>query len=146
MRIRRYEIVWDGNALDDFDALARQRIVLHVAHRNEAVDTFQAEPVDHIRHKLLELRILHAGDALGALEILCRRVATFLALARVVDQELGHFTECAAFLAVIDDDAESPRLSGVRALLSSREAGRDGRCRYRSQTRRSRCIRRAHGR
>ena len=59
-----------------------------------------------VGHQLLEARVLHAGDAFGALEIGGGRVAALLALARVVDQELGHLAERAAFLAVVDDDAE----------------------------------------
>ena len=34
-------------------------------------------------------------------------VAALLALARVVDQELGHLAERAPFLAVVDDDADA---------------------------------------
>ena len=80
------------------------RVVLHVRHRHEAVDAADAEPVQHVRHQLLEARVLHAGDAFGALEIGRRLVAARLALARVVDQELGHLAERAAFLAVVDDE------------------------------------------
>ena len=96
-----------------------QRVVLHVAHRHEAVDAPHAEPVEHVRHQLLEARVLHAGDAFGALEIGRGRVAALLALARVVDQELGDLAERAAFLAVVDDDAELALLRGARAFLDA---------------------------
>ena len=119
MGVGRHQIVGDRDALDDLDALAGQRVVLHVAHGNEAVDPLQAEPVDHVRHQLLEAGILHAGDAFGALEIVRGGVAALLALAGVVDQELGDLAERAAFLAVVDDDAEAARLAGARAFLDA---------------------------
>ena len=121
MRVGGHQIVGNWHALDDLDALAGQRIVLHVAHGNEAVDALQAEPVHHVRHQLLEPGILHAGDTFGALEILGRGVAAFLALARVVDQEFRDLAERAAFLAVVDDDAEPAGLSGARAFLDAVE-------------------------
>src|SRR3954453_1417643 len=58
-----YELGRDRHALDDVDALRGQRVVLHVAHREEAVDALQAEPVDGVGHQLLEARVLDAGDA-----------------------------------------------------------------------------------
>src|SRR5579862_6420978 len=58
MRIGRDEFVRNRNAFDDLNALAGQRVMLHVAHRDEAVNALEAEPVDHIRHQLLEARIL----------------------------------------------------------------------------------------
>ena len=79
-----------------------------------------AEPVHHVGHQLLEARVLHAGDAFGALEIGRRLVAARLALARVVDEELGDLAERAAFLAVVDDQA------GAAVL---RLASRTPRCR-----------------
>ena len=66
-----------------------------------------AEPVQHVGHQLLEAHVLHAGDAFGALEVGGRLVAALLALARVVDQELGHLAERAAFLAVVDDQPDA---------------------------------------
>ena len=70
--------------------------------------------MDHVRHQLLEARVLDAGDAFGALEIGRRLVAARLALAGVVDQELGDLAERPAFLAVVDDEADAARL-GLRA-------------------------------
>ena len=105
LRVGGNQLVRDRHALDDLDALGVDRVVLHVAHRNEAVDAVDAEPVDHVGHQLLEARVLHAGDAFGALEVGVGAVAALLPLARVVDQELGDFAERAAFLAVVDDDA-----------------------------------------
>ena len=96
-----------------------QRVVLHVAHRHEAVDPPHAEPVQRVRHQLLEARVLHAGDAFGPLEVGRGRVAALLALARVVDQELGDLAERAAFLAVVDDDAELALLRGAGAFLDA---------------------------
>ena len=119
MRVGGHEIVGNRHAFDDFDALAGQRIVLHVAHGDEAVDSLQAEPVHHIRHQLLEPGVLHACDAFGALEILGRSIAAFLALACVVDQKLRDLAERAAFLAIVNDDAESAGLSGACAFLDA---------------------------
>ena len=119
MRVGRHEVIGDRHALDDFDALAGQRIVLHVAHGNEAVDPLQAEPVHDIRHQLLESGVLHAGDAFGALEILGRGIAAFLTLAGVIDQKLRDLAERAAFLAVVDDDAEPAGLACARAFLDA---------------------------
>src|SRR5277367_4833355 len=82
-----------------------------------------------VRHELLEAGILNAGDALSALEISRSRVAALLALARVVDQEFRDLAECASFLAVIDDDAETAGLAGARAFFDAvneiRPAGTD---------------------
>src|ERR1700726_5174572 len=108
--------------------------MLHVANGNEAVDTLQAEPVDHVRHQLLEAGILHPGHAFGALEILRGGIAALLALACVVNQELGDFAERAAFLAIVDDDAETAGLPGTCAFLDTVEqvgtAGADIRTKY----------------
>src|SRR5580692_810667 len=41
MRVGRNEIVGDRHAFDDFDALAGQCVMLHVAHRDEAIDPLQ---------------------------------------------------------------------------------------------------------
>ncbi len=73
----------------------------------------------HIRHQLLEARILHAGNAFGAFEILRSGVAALLAFARVVDQKFGNLAERTAFLAVVDDDAETAGLAGARAFLDT---------------------------
>ena len=105
------------------------RVVLHVAHRHQAIDARDAEPVQHVRHQLLEAHVLHAGDALGAREVGRGAVAALLALARVVDQELGDLAERAAFLAVVDDQADAAVLRGRDALLDAvrqvRPAGAD---------------------
>ena len=66
LRIRRHKLVWNGNALNDLHALANERVVFHVAHRNEPIDSPQAKPMDHVRHKLLEPDVLAAGTG-GAL-------------------------------------------------------------------------------
>src|SRR5260370_16587148 len=75
MRVGGHKIVGNWHAFDDFDALAGQRIVLHVAHGNEAVDSLQSEPVHHIRHQLLESGLLHPAYTFGALEILSPAIA-----------------------------------------------------------------------
>ncbi len=60
------------------------------------IDAAQPKPMQRVRHQLLEACILDAGDAFGALEIGRGRVAAFLSLARIVDEELGHLAERAA--------------------------------------------------
>ena len=93
------QLVGDLHALADGDPGPDDGVVLHVAHRHEAMDVADAEPVQHVRHQLLEAHVLHARDALGAREVGVGAVAALLALARVVDQELGHLAERAALLA-----------------------------------------------
>ena len=112
-------MIGDWHALVDRDALADQRVVLHVAHRGEAVDAGDAEPMQHVRHQFLEAHVLHAGDTLRALEIGLRAVAALLALARVVDQELGDLAERAAFLAVVDHEPDAARLRHLDADLDA---------------------------
>src|SRR5581483_3018136 len=53
--------------------------------------------------------------ALGAREILRRGVAAFLALSRVVDEELRHLAERATFFSRVRDDAGAARLRGANA-------------------------------
>lgn len=50
--------------------------------------------------------LLHARHAFGAIDVLRRRIAPYLALARVVDQELGNLARRAAFLAIVDHHAD----------------------------------------
>ncbi|MFO1312405.1 MAG: hypothetical protein U1F41_10130 [Burkholderiales bacterium] len=69
--------------LAHLDARAGDCVVLHVAHRHEAMDAAHAEPVQHVGHQLLEAHVLHARDALGAQEVVARGVAALLPLARV---------------------------------------------------------------
>ena len=78
-----------------------------------------AEPVEHVGHQLLEAHVLHAGDAFGAAEIGVGAVAALLAFPGVVDEELGHLAERAAFLAVVDDDADAALLRGLDADLDA---------------------------
>ena len=86
-----------------------------------------AQPVQHVGHQLLEAHVLHAGHALGAGEVLVGGVAAHLALARVVDQELGHLAERAAFLAGVGDQADAAALRAQDALLDRvREVGAAG--------------------
>ena len=104
-------------------------VVLHVAHRDEPVDGAHAQPVQHVRHQLLEAHVLHAGHALGAGEVLLGAVAARLALARVVDEELRHLAQRASLLAEVDDEARAAGLGAADALLDGvgqvRAAGAD---------------------
>ncbi len=75
--------------------------------------------MEHVRHQLLEAGVLDPGDALGALEVGGGLVAAGLALAGVVDQELGHFAERPAFLAVVGDQADAAGLGLAHALLDA---------------------------
>src|SRR5262245_35008497 len=109
-RVRWNHVVGQRHAFVDGDALADEGIALHVAHRGEAVDAGDAEPMQHVRHQLLKSHVAHAGDAFGALEIAGGTIAALLALARVVDQELGDLAERAAFLAIVDYESDAARL------------------------------------
>ena len=50
-------------------------------------------------------------------EVCVGAVAALLALARVVDEELRHFAERAAFLAAVDDEPDAAGLRAADALL-----------------------------
>src|SRR5260370_24631114 len=116
--IRWNELFRNGDALRDLDSLLDQRVIFHVAHGYEAVDALETQPMDHIRHELLKAGVLHAGDTFGALEIGRGGIHSFLALARVVDQELRYFPERAAVLGRVRDDTQSPALHPARASLT----------------------------
>ena len=128
-RVGRDQVVGDVDPLADLDARAGDGVVLHVAHRDQAVDLADAQPVQHVGHQLLEAHVLHAGHAFGAGEVLVGRVAALLALARVVDQELGHLAERAALLAGVGDQADAAALRALDAFLDRvrevRPAGAD---------------------
>src|SRR5262249_23910867 len=121
-RVRRDHGVGQRHALVDADALADEGVALHVAHGGEAVDAGDAEPVQHVRHQLLEAHVLHAGDAFCALEIAVGPVAALLPLAGVVDQEFGDFAERAAFLTIVDHE---PDAAGLRHLDGDLDAVRE---------------------
>ena len=73
----------------------------------------------HVGHQLLEAHVLHAGDAFGALEVGRRRIAAGLALAGVVDEELGHLAQRPAFLAIVDDEADAAVLGLSMQILDA---------------------------
>ena len=54
------ELIRDVDTVDDLDAAAHDRVVLHIRHRDEFVDSCHAEPVQRVRHQLLEAHILRA--------------------------------------------------------------------------------------
>ena len=123
-RVRGNEVVRNRHLLDHGDALGRERVVLHVAHRRPAVDARDAEPMEDVGHELLEAHVLHAGHAFGALEVRRRAIAADLALPCVVDEELRHLAERAAFLAVVDDEPHAALLRHLDADLDAvREIG-----------------------
>src|SRR6266480_2072959 len=117
LRIRRDKLVRDGNALYDLHTLTNERVVLHITHRNEPIDSPQAKPMDHVRHELLEPGVLHSGHAFRTLKIGRRGVATLLALARIVNKELRDLAKRAALLAVIDNHAKPARLRRSRTFF-----------------------------
>src|SRR5262245_7809352 len=75
--------------------------------------------MDDVRHELLEARILHARDALSPFKVGGRGVTSLLTLACVVDQKFRDFTECAAFLAIVDDDTKAAVLRTADAFLDA---------------------------
>ena len=91
------------------------------------MDFLDAQPVQHVGHQLLEAHVLHPRHALGAQEVFVGAVTAELAFARVVDQELGDFTERAAFLAAVGDEAHAALLRTAYALFNGmREVGAAG--------------------
>ena len=83
--------------------------------------------MQHVRHQLLEAHVLDPGHAFGAFEVGLGPVAARLALAGVVDEELGDLAEGAALLAVVDDEPASALLGGPDAHLDAvREIGPAG--------------------
>src|ERR1700722_11201276 len=116
MSVSRDKLVGQRHALDDLDALGDERVVFHVAHRDEAVDAAQTKPMNDVGHQLLEPCVLDAGNAFGSFEIGARRIAAFLALAGVVDQKFCDLAQRTAFLAVIGDDAKAALLRAARAF------------------------------
>jgi hypothetical protein len=119
LRIRRDKLVRNGNALYDLHVLTNERVVFHIAHRNEPINSPQAKPMDHVRHELLEPGVLHSGHAFRALKIGRRGVATLLALTRIVNKELRNLAKRAALLSVIDDHAKPARLRRSRTFFDS---------------------------
>src|SRR5438270_4327383 len=115
--VERHQPVRDRDLLHDLDALSRQRVTLQVRHRHPAMYSADAEPVEDIRHQLLKPHVLHPGDAFGAAEISVRAVAAQLALAGVVDEELGDFAERPPLFAIVDDDPDPALLRGLDADL-----------------------------
>jgi hypothetical protein len=93
------------------------------------MDAGDAEPMQHVRHQLLKAHVAHAGDAFGALEVAGRTIATLLALARIVDEELSDLAERAAFLAIVDDETDTAGLrhldGDLDAVRQIRPAGAD---------------------
>ena len=93
-----------------------------------------AQPAQHIGHEFLKPHVLHAGHALGAGKVLVGGVAAHLALACVVDQELGDLTQCPALLARIGHQADAAALRTLDAFLDRmgevRAAGADVRAEH----------------
>ena len=119
MGMRGHKLVRDRDALKNLYALRRQGVILHITHRNKAVDPPQPQPVDHVRHELLKACILDTGHAFSTFEVGRGRIPAFLPLACIIDEELRHLAERAAFLAVVDDNAQSAGLGTARAFLNA---------------------------
>src|SRR3984893_3460974 len=114
-RIKGHQSVRNRELLHHLDSLGLERIALAVRHRHPAIDPADAEPVENVRHQLLEAHVLHAGDAFGAAEIAVGGVAAGLPLAGVVDEELGDLAQRPPLFAVVDDDPDPALLSGLDA-------------------------------
>jgi len=69
MSIGRNQLVGKRNPLGDINPLPDQSVVLHVAHGHETIDPFQPQPMDDIRHQLLETGILNASDTFSPLKV-----------------------------------------------------------------------------
>jgi hypothetical protein len=115
MRVVRDHVVGDWHALDDFDALTGQRIVFHVAHGNEAVDSL--EPSQCTTSGINCWKRASCTPATHSVRSNTGlRHRAFLTLAGVVDQKLRDLAERAAFLAIVDDDAEPAVLACAQRI------------------------------
>ena len=94
-------------------------VELHVAHRDQAINLGDAQPMQNIGHELLKAHVLDARHALGAVEVSRGAIAAFLALACVVNQELGDFAQCPAFFAVVHNGAGAAFLSSPNRFFDS---------------------------
>src|SRR5581483_3574060 len=119
LRIRGNQLRRYRHALHDSDSGCYQGLMLQIRHRDQPVDAGHAEPMQHVGHELLKTGILHPGHTFGAREIRRGLVPAWLALARVVDQELGHLPQCPPLLAVIDDEAGAAGLRLSDTLLDA---------------------------
>src|SRR5258708_17820093 len=72
-----------------------------------------------MRHELRKACILDTGHAFSTFEVGRGRIPAFLPLACIIDEELRHLAERAAFLAVVDNNAQSARLGTARAFLTA---------------------------
>src|SRR5262249_21487375 len=113
------EVIRKRHTLHDFNSLTDQRVIFHVAHRNQPIDARYPEPVERVGHQLLETRIFNPRDAFGSLKVRRSHVPPFLPLARIVDQELRPLSERPPLLAIVDGDAYATRLSHARAFLDT---------------------------
>ena len=113
------EVLGNRHSLSDLYALTNNGFELHVAHGYEAIDAADSEPVEGVRHKLLEPHVLSAGDALGAFEISLRPITPLLPFSRVVYEKLCHLAQRASFLAVINDDPGAALLRRLDANLDA---------------------------
>ena len=118
-RVLRDQLLGNGDALQDRDALLHDRVVFHVAHAEHAIDLGDAQPVQDIRHQRLEAHVLDAGDVLRALKVLVGAIGA--AFARVVDEVLRHLAQRAALLAEVDDDAGAAGLRFFDRLLDPKD-------------------------
>src|SRR5438132_757759 len=112
-RVERHQAIWDRSLFHYLDPLRLERIALAVRHRYPAIDPTNPEPMKNVRYQLLKAHVLYAGDAFGPTEIGVGRVAAWLSLAGVVDEELGDFAERPPLLAVVDDDPDPALLCGL---------------------------------
>src|ERR1700704_3266314 len=83
------------------------------------VDPTHTQPVDRVRHELLEAGVLDSCHTFGTFEISGGCIPAFLPLASIINQELCHLTERTAFLAIVNDDAESARLGSTCTFLNT---------------------------
>ena len=124
LRIFGHKLLRNFNSVHDLDAGINDCIVLHVRHGNEVMDLGHTQEVERIGHQSLEARVLNSGNLLRTIEIILRRITALLALPGIVDQVLGHLTEAAALLAVVDDQTGAATLSRLDGLFNRmREVG-----------------------
>src|ERR1039458_5539048 len=99
----------------------------HHVMRSHAIAPMRPEPLQRIGHELLEACVLYAGNTLRSRKIGRGLVASRLALASIVHQELRDLAERPPFLTVVDDESRAACLGLAYALLDTvREIGAAG--------------------
>mmetsp|Transcript_44547 Transcript_44547/g.172724 ORF Transcript_44547/g.172724 Transcript_44547/m.172724 type:complete len:230 (+) Transcript_44547:3230-3919(+) len=105
------------NAIHYVDTCSNYCFMLVLAHRQQFIDLFDSEPVEHVRHEFLSSRIDQTGNLLRHLEVHVWTVTTFLIPTKVVNPELCNLSEGSSFLPEVRDDTTAPFLGSFNCSL-----------------------------